>query len=59
LDESIEQKLRSLGLIKPEFDPSAIEADLQSRIELDCSLDPLIGSVDFLHLKAFDPMDPS
>lgn len=59
MDESIEQKLRSLGLIKPEFDPSAIEADLRSRFELDSSLNPLIGTADFPNLKAFDPMDPS
>ena len=55
----MKKKLAKLGLTKPEFVATDIETDFQSRLELDASLDPLVGTTDAPSPKQFDPTEAS
>lgn len=52
------ERLAELTLNGPAFDREAITADCLSRLEMDATLDELIGAGDTGDPLAFDPLDP-
>lgn len=59
MSESMKEKLSELRLTKPEFVVTDIETDFQNRLELDASLDPLVGTTDAPSPEQFDPAEAS
>jgi hypothetical protein len=55
LIDTVSARLGDLGLIGPLFDPAEVAADLAERLELDRSLDTLIGPGDPGPSGPFDP----
>ncbi len=51
----VHERLAALGLNGPLFDPAVVAADLAERLELDRSLDALIGPGDPGPPPLFDP----
>jgi hypothetical protein len=51
-------RLAEHRLVGPAFDLTAITADHDVRLEMDRSLDALIGTGDAAEVVAFDPKDP-
>ena len=54
----VAERLSELALNGPAFDREAITADYVSRLEMDASLDDLIGAGDADEPLTFDPLDP-
>ena len=54
----VADRLAELTLDGPAFDRDAITADYVAHLEMDASLDELIGAGDTDDPRAFDPMDP-
>lgn len=59
MSESMKEKLSELRLTKPEFVVTDIETDFQNRLELDASLDTLVGTTDAPSPEQFDPAEAS
>ncbi len=55
---TVADRLGELALHGPAFDREAITADFVSRLEMDATLDELIGAGDADDPQAFDPLDP-
>ena len=52
------ERLAELTMSGPAFDREAITTDYSARLEMDATLDELIGSGDADDPLAFDPRDP-
>lgn len=59
MTENIENVLKSAGLVAPIFDLDAIKQDVRARLELDASLNSLIGAGDVVEVAEFNPADPA
>jgi hypothetical protein len=59
MSEGTASNLRAAGLVAPIFVLDIIEQDVRARLELDASLDSLIGSGDVLEVAEFNPADPA
>lgn len=59
MSETTAEKLTAAGLVDSVFDLASIEQDVKGRLELDASLNSLIGEGDAPLPSAFDPGNPS
>lgn len=55
MGDPVDERLDAAGLVAPTFDRAAIRADHAMRLDLDASLDTLIGAGDVAEPTAFDP----
>jgi hypothetical protein len=59
MNDTTAERLVAAGLVGPVFDIAAIEQDVRGRIELDASLNDLIGPDDASKPSEFNPENPS
>lgn len=59
MGDPVDERLDAAGLVAPTFDRAAIRADHAMRIDLDASLDELIGAGDVPPPPTFDPGSPA
>ena len=58
LSSAVAARLAEHGLDGPAFDLAAVVADAEQRLDLDRTLDALIGTGDAGDVASFDPRDP-
>lgn len=57
--DPVDERLEAAGLVAATFDRAAIRADHAMRLDLDASLDALIGTGDVDEPTVFDPRNPA